>query len=219
MGNLWKYYLYDQHLDIQRYIQSTECAWSVGRQKTNKSYKWRIMRHGADPMKRFLFLQRSFGTTLPAVARRRWRIETPVRSWCYACWRSISSSTCSWTYPASWVAAATSTAVMTLVLLISSIAAACASDPASTSWSDRSEVDVDSISIPRAAAILKSKSLDHDRIKFLEIYKFPVFTKLPVLKHQQTSAWIYIEHLWISKVLIRSLSRIREDKNNQKRKQ
>jgi hypothetical protein len=46
-----------------------------------------------------------------------------------------------------------------------------------------------------------------------------VSTKLPVLKHQQTSAWIYIEHLSISKVLDHSresekTKTIRKENNN-----
>jgi len=58
----------------------------------NKSYEWRIMCHGADPMKRIFFYKRSFGTTLPAVTRRRWRIGTPVRSWWCACCNSSNIS-------------------------------------------------------------------------------------------------------------------------------
>jgi hypothetical protein len=57
---------------------------------------------------------------------------------------------------------------MTSMLLIASIAVAWASNPTSTTWSDRFEdIDVDSIiiSIPRTAA-LKSKSLNHDWGKF-----------------------------------------------------
>jgi len=58
----------------------------------NKSYEWRIMCQGADPKKRFFLLQSSFGTTLPVVARGRWRIGTPVRSWWCACCNSSNIS-------------------------------------------------------------------------------------------------------------------------------
>ncbi len=95
MSNLWKYYLYviwSAARDPEIYTKQYWLCMISKPAKDNKSYEWRIMCQGADPRKRFFLLQSSLGTTLPAVARGRWRIGTLVRSWWCACCNSSNIS-------------------------------------------------------------------------------------------------------------------------------